>query len=146
MDGRATDRPMVVHADARPQKQLLPAVGEDGTTYAVPALLAPSSSSSSSSSSVSVGVHSISGGNVEASGSTVEGGDNSLRQLAFDWVSGGLAGCIAKTTTAPVERVKLLIQTQQANQHVLSGQVKPYSGACASLDDEHAVHPHVRCD
>lgn len=33
----------------------------------------------------------------------------------FDFFAGGLAGIIAKTTTAPIERVKLLLQTEHEN-------------------------------
>jgi solute carrier family 25 (adenine nucleotide translocator) protein 4/5/6/31 len=33
----------------------------------------------------------------------------------FDFFAGGLAGIIAKTATAPIERVKLLLQTEHEN-------------------------------
>jgi hypothetical protein len=32
-----------------------------------------------------------------------------------DFAAGGISGTIAKTTTAPIERVKLMIQTQDSN-------------------------------
>lgn len=35
--------------------------------------------------------------------------------MLFDFVAGGLAGIIAKTATAPIERVKLLLQTEHEN-------------------------------
>ena len=49
-----------------------------------------------------------------------------LEQLASDLLIGGTAGAIAKTAMAPVERVKLLMQTQDSNPLVLSGQVERY--------------------
>jgi solute carrier family 25 (adenine nucleotide translocator) protein 4/5/6/31 len=50
-----------------------------------------------------------------------------IEQFASDLLIGGTAGAIAKTAMAPVERVKLLLQTQYSNPKVLSGEVKPYS-------------------
>merc|ERR1712100_385976 len=41
---------------------------------------------------------------------------------------GGVSGAVAKTLTAPIERVKLLIQTQDANQLIRSGEVPRYTG------------------
>jgi len=41
---------------------------------------------------------------------------------------GGVSGAIAKTITAPIERVKLLIQTQDANPRIRSGEVPRYTG------------------
>jgi len=49
-----------------------------------------------------------------------------LEQLASDLLVGGTIGAIAKTVMAPVERVKLLMQTQDSNPAVLSGQVQRY--------------------
>jgi len=51
-----------------------------------------------------------------------------LEQLASDLVVGGTIGAILKTIMAPVERVKLLMQTQDSNPAVLRGEVKRYSG------------------
>jgi len=51
---------------------------------------------------------------------------NKLEQLASDLMIGGTMGALAKTIMAPVERVKLLIQTQDSNLDVLSGKVKRY--------------------
>jgi len=45
-----------------------------------------------------------------------------------DLTVGGVSGAIAKTCTAPIERVKLLIQTQDANPRIKSGEVKRYTG------------------
>ena len=39
-----------------------------------------------------------------------------------------MSGSIAKTATAPIERVKLLIQTQDANPRIMSGEVPRYTG------------------
>jgi solute carrier family 25 (adenine nucleotide translocator) protein 4/5/6/31 len=41
---------------------------------------------------------------------------------------GGASGAFAKTCTAPIERVKLIIQTQDANPKIISGEVARYTG------------------
>jgi len=46
----------------------------------------------------------------------------------IDFAAGGLSGAIAKTGTAPIERVKLIIQTQDANPKIKSGEVARYTG------------------
>jgi solute carrier family 25 (adenine nucleotide translocator) protein 4/5/6/31 len=50
------------------------------------------------------------------------------QQLATDLLIGGAIGGISKTIMAPVERVKLLLQTQDSNPEVLSGKVERYKG------------------
>jgi len=46
----------------------------------------------------------------------------------IDFAAGGISGAIAKTATAPIERVKLIIQTQDANPLIKSGKVARYTG------------------
>merc|ERR1711907_207886 len=43
-------------------------------------------------------------------------------------MGGGVSGAVSKTFTAPIERVKLLIQTQDANPLIRSGEVPRYTG------------------
>jgi solute carrier family 25 (adenine nucleotide translocator) protein 4/5/6/31 len=46
----------------------------------------------------------------------------------IDFTIGGASGAVAKTITAPIERVKLIIQTQDANPKIISGEVARYTG------------------
>ena len=46
----------------------------------------------------------------------------------MDFAAGGISGAVAKTATAPIERVKLIIQTQDSNPLIRSGEVKRYTG------------------
>jgi len=46
----------------------------------------------------------------------------------IDFSIGGVSGAVAKTITAPIERVKLIIQTQDANPRIISGEVARYKG------------------
>jgi len=57
-----------------------------------------------------------------------------LQQLGSDLVIGGSIGAVSKTIMAPVERVKLLLQTMESNPDVISGKVAPYKsiGDCFS--------------
>jgi len=48
--------------------------------------------------------------------------------LVVDFLTGGIAGAVSKTITAPVERVKLIIQTQDANPKIVSGEVARFNG------------------
>jgi len=45
-----------------------------------------------------------------------------------DLVLGGVSGAIVKTAMAPIERVKILMQTQDSNPKVLSGEIPKYTG------------------
>jgi len=49
-------------------------------------------------------------------------------QFLTDFAAGGISGAVAKTATAPIERVKLIIQTQDANPLIKSGEVARYTG------------------
>lgn len=44
------------------------------------------------------------------------------------FAAGGISGAVAKTCTAPIERVKLIIQTQDANPKIISGEIPRYTG------------------
>merc|ERR1740138_1790442 len=51
-----------------------------------------------------------------------------VKAWLLDFAIGGTVGGITKTATAPIERVKLLIQTQDANPKIISGEVARYTG------------------
>lgn len=51
-----------------------------------------------------------------------------MKAFLTDFAIGGCSGAIAKTCTAPIERVKLIIQTQDANPKIASGEVARYKG------------------
>jgi len=59
-----------------------------------------------------------------------EAGKKAFDPVAFakDLAAGGVSGTVSKTITAPIERVKLIIQTQDANPKIKSGEVKRYTG------------------
>merc|ERR1712157_173790 len=53
---------------------------------------------------------------------------SSMKDFMIDFCLGGVAGAVAKTVTAPIERIKLVIQTQDANPKIRSGEVPRYTG------------------
>jgi len=63
-------------------------------------------------------------------GGAKKGGEkkSKIEQLASDLLIGGSIGAVSKTVMAPVERVKLLMQTQDSNPKVRSGEVQRYTG------------------
>jgi len=52
----------------------------------------------------------------------------SAKDVAIDWLAGGISAAVSKTAVAPIERVKLLLQTQDANPKIASGEVPRYTG------------------
>ena len=58
-----------------------------------------------------------------------------LRQaFMVDFLLGGVSGAVSKTLTAPIERVKLVVQTQDANPKILGVNRRRWCGW--SLDDD----------
>jgi len=55
-------------------------------------------------------------------------GESQLMFILKDWAAGGTAAGISKTVVAPIERVKLLLQTQDANPRIKSGEIPRYTG------------------
>jgi len=51
-----------------------------------------------------------------------------VNSFLIDFALGGFSGAVAKTLTAPIERIKLVIQTQDANPKIRSGEVPRYTG------------------
>jgi len=51
-----------------------------------------------------------------------------IKAFLIDFTLGGVSGAVAKTLTAPIERIKLVIQTQDANPKIRSGEVPRYTG------------------
>jgi len=54
--------------------------------------------------------------------------ESKIISIAKDWLAGGTAAGISKTIVAPIERVKLIIQTQDANPKIASGEIPRYTG------------------
>ncbi|CAL5218399.1 g74 [Coccomyxa viridis] len=50
------------------------------------------------------------------------------KEFFKDLLAGGIAGAIAKTAVAPIERVKLVLQTQDLNPRIRRGEIPPYKG------------------
>lgn len=48
--------------------------------------------------------------------------------FVIDFLVGGISAAISKTAVAPIERVKLLLQTQDANKKIQDGTAKKYTG------------------
>jgi len=51
-----------------------------------------------------------------------------MTSFMIDFALGGFSGAVAKTITAPIERIKLVVQTQDANPKIRSGEVPRYKG------------------
>ena len=55
------------------------------------------------------------------------------REFFRDLLAGGIAGAIAKTAVAPIERVKLILQTQDLNPRIRRGEIPPYKGKSVTI-------------
>ncbi|CAE8637093.1 unnamed protein product [Polarella glacialis] len=53
---------------------------------------------------------------------------SAMQNFLIDFTLGGVSGAFAKTLTAPIERIKLVVQTQDANPKIRSGEVPRYTG------------------
>jgi solute carrier family 25 (adenine nucleotide translocator) protein 4/5/6/31 len=54
--------------------------------------------------------------------------ESNMNAFLMDFALGGFSGAVAKTMTAPIERIKLVVQTQDANPKIRSGEVPRYAG------------------
>ena len=68
---------------------------------------------------------------------------NASLKFFADLAAGGVAGGISKTVVAPIERVKLLLQTQDSNPRIKSGE-DMYVAHCTRRSLQHAFC-HTRC-
>jgi Mitochondrial carrier protein len=67
-------------------------------------------------------------------------------KFTADLLAGGVAGAISKTAVAPIERVKLLLQTQDSNPRIKSGEVPRYTGIVncfTRVSAEQGAHPQA---
>ena len=55
------------------------------------------------------------------------------REFFRDLLAGGIAGAIAKTAVAPIERVKLILQTQDLNPRIRRREIPPYKGETITI-------------
>jgi len=55
-------------------------------------------------------------------------GKNENKNPLINLAAGGIAGAVAKTMTAPMEKVKLAIQNQDSNPKIVSGEMPRYTG------------------
>merc|ERR1712087_896603 len=55
-------------------------------------------------------------------------GQNKETNPLINLAAGGISGAVSKTITAPLEKVKLAIQTQDSNPRIVSGEMKRYTG------------------
>lgn len=62
---------------------------------------------------------------VQPSSPAPSSGKSTTSKVIKDFILGGTSGAIAKTLAAPIERVKLLLQTQENNPQLKD---RPYKG------------------
>jgi len=60
------------------------------------------------------------------------GGEKKQKNFLLDFLAGGTSAAICKTVVAPIERVKLVLQTQDSNPDIVSGKIPRYSGVIST--------------
>merc|ERR1712188_148094 len=55
-------------------------------------------------------------------------GKDKKSSFLVDLTIGGISGAFVKTVMSPVERIKILMQTQDSNPKIISGEVPRYTG------------------
>merc|ERR1711871_1281328 len=55
-------------------------------------------------------------------------GKDKQSNFLVDLTIGGISGAFVKTVMSPVERIKILMQTQDSNPKIISGEVPRYTG------------------
>lgn len=60
--------------------------------------------------------------------SKIKSNEPNAMKFFADLAAGGTAGGLSKTVVAPIERVKLLLQTQDSNPRIKSGEIARYTG------------------
>lgn len=69
--------------------------------------------------------------------------ESPTREFVTDLMAGGIAGAMAKTAVAPIERVKLILQTQDLNPRIRRGEMPRYKGD--GSDPTRCKLCHARC-
>jgi solute carrier family 25 (adenine nucleotide translocator) protein 4/5/6/31 len=64
----------------------------------------------------------------EGGSSSAKKGPRGATDFVKDFLIGGISAGVSKTLVAPIERVKLLLQTQDANKKIQDGTAKKYTG------------------
>jgi len=55
------------------------------------------------------------------------------KHFALNFIMGGISAGISKTVVAPLERIKIVLQTQDANEKIRSGEAKKYKGVFGGI-------------
>jgi len=56
------------------------------------------------------------------------GAGKKSKNFVYDFLAGGVSAAVSKTVVAPIERIKLVLQTQDSNPDIQSGKIPRYGG------------------